>query len=558
MNAKDFLKISIEKLKQNDAYKDIDMSDTSAFYNTVLLPFVLLMKPSQDLLDNNTNSLKLENMSESQLDDFATGYFISRRKQTISTIDVALYFKKVDVPVEPIVIYGTDDCRTDKNEIFNPVTDYVFAYGSLPEVAIGSSIFKVAHIIVSGSASNVSENSVKTTSFMHTQLDHITNDRASSSPINQETNAEFIKTLQNSIAERSNSKDDALAINLRKAFPYVTDVLPVGYGAPEMQRDIAVAAKAWSGHFGGAIDVYTRTTLAPASITVTGTKNQQGTGYYFTLRRYKGFDWGSLDTTAPLPQALTPWIKLSTEPLPAMPVLQFDWANTVVGAQIPITKDARDLFQYKVEVLPDPDEKSYGKNFRFSVYEYLRITVFTDTAVNPTETISLKYFTMFGAEDIQNYLNENADICSSTIVKSFLPIVIQRLVVVYDKSYSVDEGMWRTKLVSLVNAWNLEEPIRFTSLLKGFDAPVKISEVWDAADLPYTLGPNGIILQKIAANGKNPCFATMYADQIDGSQIYYLSTRQIAPITVAGLSATYKTCRYFISPENIEFVKGDW
>ena len=356
MNGTDFLKTAAEILRENPLFKDQDLSETSVIYNTTLLPFALLTKPVADLNAYTLKSMKLDQMTDSQLDDFAAGYFVERRQTNVAVIDVTIYLKNEAAAIEPLIIYTTDEFRTASNEVFRPVTNYVFAYASLS--LDETKTYRVANITVTGNALNVAENSIKTFTNSHPKIDHVTNLRPSSSPITRETNAELIKTIQRSIAERGNAKADSICTNLKNAFPYIVDVLPIGYGAQEMQRDIAVAAKSWSGHFGGNTDVYVRTTAAPATANIKGATKVAGVGYTFILRRYKGFDWNAIDTQAPQPNCLTPWLPLPTQDLPAAPVLYIDWAKTTV-TNTSIKLGDNGIPQYSIEVMPDPSEKSY-------------------------------------------------------------------------------------------------------------------------------------------------------------------------------------------------------
>ena len=558
MDAQDFLKYAVNTLKADPAYQDVDMSTTSPLYNMTILPFAIMSKPIQDMVANVFSQLKLTNMTESQLDDFATGYFIARRSGTLSTVDVTLYFTLTNQTVEPIIIYATDEFRTSSGAVFNPIQDYIFAYNILPLDPTHQ--YRIANITVSSTTltNQIDPNTINTTSFLHPNLSSITNASSSSVPIESETNAEFIVDLENSLSERSLSKASGIIVNLKNAFTYLTDIMAIGYGDPEMQRDIAVAAKAWSGHMGAAIDVYSRSNLSSNTFTVTA--NVNGDGYAFIMRRYKGYDWNATDSDSPYPQSLTPWILLSGNNLPILPVIDIDWDNSTIS-NTSFVKNSTGLYDYTIEVMPDPELGSaYGKNYRYSIYEYLRITIKTAAQINPTETINLKYDTLFGAEDVQNFLNENRDIASSTILRSYIPILITDLNITYDRNYSVDETAWATKLMNEINTWSANEPIRLISLLKDFEAPLKINEIWkdEDASLPYVVNSSGIITGTQTPGGTPSCYAAMLLHNINGSRAYYLSTQQISTIVVTGLSASPRTSRYFIKPGAVRFTKGSW
>jgi hypothetical protein len=563
MNSTDIIKFAVDTLQEDSRFSDIDMSESSSFYNMVILPFSILAKPIFDLNATTLKSMQLENMTETQLDEFAKLFFIQRRTDSLTNVAVQIYLNNIAGTIEPLVITSTDEFRTSQNSVFYPIQDYIFTYSSLPTTTVDGIVYKVANIICSSSSNSnvITANSIKTTSVTHPQLNKVNNSKSSSIPISKETNVEFIQSIKKSLSNRNAIEDSAIYTILKTAFPNILDCLSIGYSDPEMQRDIAVAAKSWSGHFGGMIDIYTRTEITPVTFTVTANRNVTNTGYEFTLRKFKGFDWNAVDTALPNSQSLTPWIQLdSIDPLPTMPILSFDWSHSTISGTTFKTK-ANGEVDYTIQVLPDPLEKSYGKNYRYSIYESLKITVLTNSATTPTAQVELHYNTLNSFEDIQNYINsDNIRITTSNnLIKSFIPIQVKELQIVYDKNYYVNEQLWATTIANTINSWSLQEPIRLSTLLKDLDAPVRVSELWSdsTASLPYTYDTTGEITG-IQASSSYPCFAKMLVDNIDGSTNCYLSTRQLYPKIKNGLSSTYRTCRYFIDPSNIQFIKGSW
>jgi hypothetical protein len=562
MNSQDIIRFAIDILKADPRYADVDMSESSSFYNLTILPFSILAKPLFDLNEKTLSSMRLEDMTETQLDEFAKLFFIQRRTESLTNLPIEIYLNNIAGSVEPLVIATNEEFRTSQNAIFYPIQDQIFTYSNLP--LDETNTYRVARIITTSNLnlSTINKNSIKTTSLNHPQLAFVNNSQSSSIPITKETNEEFIQSIKKSLTIRNCIKPDAIYTLLKTAFPNILDCLAIGYGDPEMQRDIAVAAKAWSGHFGGMTDIYTRTELTPITFTTIATRNGLNTGYSFTLRRYKGFDWNAIDTALPNSQSLTPWIQLqSATPLPIMPIISFDWNGTTITNTTIKTK-ANGEADYLIEVLPDPVEKSYGKNYRYSIYESLKITVFTNSTTNTNETITLKYNTLNNFEEIQNYINDKERIITSNnLIRSFIPIEVKELKIVYDQNYYVNEKLWADKVTSIINSWSLQEPIRLSTLLKEFEAPVRISELWldpnNTPNLPYIYDNTGEITG-VQASTNYPCFAKMLVNNIDGSSNCYLSTRQLYPKIKNGLSATYRTCRYFIDSSNITFIKGTW
>lgn len=574
MNSTDIIKFSIDTLQADPRFADIDMSESSAFYNMVILPFSILAKPIFDINATTLQSMQLENMSDVQLDEFAKLFFITRRTESLTNLTIQIYLNNVVGSIEPLLITTSDEFRTSSNAIFYPIQDYIFTYGSLPTVTINENgvdvTYKIATITGTSSLSlsPILPNTIKTTTVTHPQLNKVNNAQSSSVPIMAETNAEFIQSIKKSLTNRNAITPNAIYTILKTAYPNITDILSIGYGDPEMQRDIAVAAKSWSGHFGGMTDIYLRTEPTPISFIVTATRTDDNSGYSFILRRYKGFDWNATDTALPNSQSLTPWLLIqSTDPLPTLPVISFNWTGSSIVGTTFSTKPNGEV-DYTIDVLPDPLEESYGKNYRYSVYECLKVTVKTATATTATAAVTLKYNTLNGFESIQTYMNSDQRvITSNNLIKSFIPVQVKQLVIVYDQNYYVNEQLWATQLAALINSWSLQEPISLSTLLKNFDAPVRITEMWSdpsviptnvlTSNLPYLFDSTGEI-SGTQVSTSHPCFVKMVVDNIDGSSNCYLSTRQIYPKIKNGLSATYRTCRYFIETSNITFIKGSW
>ena len=572
MNIKDVINFSRDILKNDERFKDIDTSENSAFYNIVLLPYAALMKPIFDLNDYTAKTLSYNNVSElteTQLDNLGKSVFAPlRRTDSLTTVEVNIYLSIASGSIEPLVVNTTDVFRTNQNQTFNPIKDYLFIYDTLP-IVNGK---RVATIVVAANQSygKISENSITSASTLHPQLSFITNNRPSSTPISKETNEEYFDTIQRSFTTRNNLNLESLATNFKLSYPNITDIFATGYGDPEMQRDIAIAGKAWSGHFGGKTDVFVKSAIYPTSFQCTATRTPSSDGYYFYVKRYKGFDWKGIDGTNPSPQALMPWTKITLSDLPGAtdlpitPIILFDWTNTTIGS-VEFAKRIDGEVNYTVEVLPDPVDKFYGKNFRYSPYEQLKITVKTTTALSSTLACSLAYFTVPEIESYQdNASAENQRVlCNDILFKSFVPVEVRELVISYDNKYSVDEESWKTKIANQINSWNSNEPIRLVSLLKDFTAPVRVDEIWKdtptGSIFPYDIDSTGqVIGTNVVVSDDYPCYAKMLMNQIDGSINVYVSTRQIYPLVKFGLSSTYRTCRYFIDRSNIKFIKGSW
>lgn len=565
MNSTDYINYAVDILKNNINYIDVDMSSTSAFYNLNILPFSILYKSILDLNNNTLNALQPTTMSSSQLDNFGELLFSTRRTDGSVMLSINIYLTNVASAVEPLIIYTTDQFKTFNNQTFTPIQDYIFAFNTLP--LDETSTYRVATIIAqcTDSTAQIDINSISSSTISHSQYSYADNIVTSSAPVTAETDDEFLASMQSALITRNNINQPSIYTNIKNIFPTIKDCFTTGYGDPEMQRDIGVVSRVWSGHLGGMIDIFVNDSLTLTTYATTANLLPTNDGYEFTLRKYKGFDWYATDTASPNANSLLPWTEITGTAPSLLPVILFNWNNTTISTT-GVTLKTLDNGEcnYEVEILPDI---SYGKNYRYSIYENIKVKIYTNMPETIPSTISLtlSYYTLNSIPDIQNYINSNNGraLCSNNLVRSFIPVEIKDFRIVYDQKYSVNEATWKQTIADIINNWNLTEPLRFTTLFKDFPAPVRIGEIWNQSGIfPYTFNSDGTVLattSPIPTAGTYPSFIKLTQYNIDGSSNCYISTQQLYPLVVSnGLSSTYRTCRYFVNVDNIVFEKGSW
>ena len=160
MNAQDYIKNAIDTLQADSRFQDVDMSSSSAFFNTRILPFALMSKPLFDLKDSILNALIPDSMSESQMDTYGKLFFVDRPTSSYMTLQVQILLSVIQTTSEPLTILTTDEFRTSNNEVFSPVEDYIFAYNTLPIITLlyngVSAQYKVATILTATSSNTYS------------------------------------------------------------------------------------------------------------------------------------------------------------------------------------------------------------------------------------------------------------------------------------------------------------------------------------------------------------------------------------------------------------------
>jgi len=547
MRFEDAITFAVNTLKDDERFANVDLSPNSATFNLSVLPFAMLSKATWDVVEWIQRYLLFSDPSqlgEEQLDNIGKMLMAPPRRTANSvTVEVSMYFKSGNA--EPIVVNTTDTFRTSSNAVGYPLREYILVYGSMPKVTIDGAEYRAAKITVKFDGSGVvPAGAVTQTSVIANGLAFVRNENASSAPIAAETNEEYFTTIQNSLSTRNDVNSASIIANYKSAYD-IFDILAVGFGDPEMQRDISVASRGWSGHIGSRIDAYIKSPLVDAEFTTNNITDKGGNVYSFDFARYSGINYNG---------TVCSW-RLCEGNIPVTPIVLIDWEKSSIGGldYSKLAKKPNGDVDYSVEILPDI---AWGKNYRYSIYERLRISVRT-TERATDNTVTLSYKTYSNMENIQESANSSRLLNCDLLFKSFIPVQVKKLVVVYEGS--LDEEAWTAILANRINTWSSPTNLRFNELFDGIGVPVKFEETWeDRNNLPYKLADNGVITETCEGKSGIPTYAVLHMDNIDGSTITYLSTRQIYPIPVEGLSATYRTCRYFINPEDIQFKKLNW
>lgn len=572
MDATDVRQFFVAVLQSDSGLADLDTSSDSNFDDLVIKPHALF---SQAIFDNiesykNTISLgNLANLTTAQLTVIANLFNVIPNTTSTLALQITIYLNASNNTT--LTILPSDTFRTASGITFNPIQTYIFIPNTLPTATVNGQTLYVAQItVVSNNATTqILPNSITNSSVNHPALVNILNLTSSPAPILPDTNAQIITKIQNGLFTRNLINRPSIFNALTTAFPNdIVSLYSVGYGDPEMQRDVVPAGQAWDFHVGGTIDTYTRTSLQPVTYTTTASLVSSGGGrwvYSFNMMRYLGFNTNSSATWLPQPSLLTGWTLNTGTNLPVLPLVYIDYASNTFSIGScnqsnividPITKD------YEISVV-----SMNSNNLRYSVYEQLQITItLSADPGSSTPTVNLPYFTMSSLEDIQKYVSDPETIfqCADNVVKSFIPIEIRDFTIKYDQNYTINATVLTTTLCNLINSWNSPQHIRMSTLLSNIPAPVRIGEIGsDFLTNPILLNPYGNITTvpsqlNSTDYAKLPTYVEVVQHNIDGSINHFVTTDQICSIEQSQLSATRRTVAYFIQPENLHFVPSSW
>jgi len=557
VNFDDAVAFATGALKADERFRDVDLSPSSATFNMVVLPFALMCKGSWDMVEWLQRYLLFgdpSQLSPEQLDNIGKMLMAPpRRTGSGVTVEVSLYFR--DSPMVPDPIFVGPGCafRSSSGALGHPLREQTLWHPSMPRVEVDGKDYRCATLPVRfDGVGAIPPRSVTQVASVLPGLAFARNEKASSAPVAAQSNAEYFNVIKGSLSARNDVDAASIAANYAGAYD-VSDIFAAGFGDPEMQRDIAVAARGWSGHVGGRIDAYVKCPLMDAEYS-TNAVTTSGDLHTFVFARYDGTDYAG---------TVRSWTLRPNAP-PIAPIVLIDWDSTTIcglGRGDFATLPNGDV-DYRIEVLPDPIDPFWGKNYRYSVYERLRLTVRTkptDRAL--TGEVTLAYRTYANLEAIQLAAGENRLLGCDLLFRSFIPVHVQKLVVVYDRSYALDAEALAAALAVRINSWTAPTGIRFNELFDGINIPVRFEEVTgEVQNLPYVIdGATGLVAGVQPGDpARMPSYAVLHMDNIDGSRAKYISTRQIYPKTMTGLSATYRTCRYFVEAKDIEFIGSSW
>jgi hypothetical protein len=274
MDPSDVRQFFVAALGADTDLADLDTSPDSNFDDMVIKPHMLFSQAIFNYIDayKSTVSLgALETMTLDQVTAKAKSMLVTPNTISTLSLQITIYLNASDN--SPLQIFTTDSFRTDDGVIFNPIQPYVFVPSALPTVVINSQTLYVATIttVTKNATAQITPNSITSYSINHPALVNVVNLGASPAPVLPDTQTQIITKIQNSLFTRNLINRPAIFNALTQNFPdTIVSVYSIGYGDPEMQRDIVPAGQAWSFHVGGTIDIFVTSSLLPCMWTATG------------------------------------------------------------------------------------------------------------------------------------------------------------------------------------------------------------------------------------------------------------------------------------------------
>lgn len=246
------------KIREYD--EDFDMRDGTAFNSMFIKPSTLIIQPFRDELDQIEQNQSVKSMLEGDTNSFPedsvdalmSNVFVDRQTGEKVTGVVRAYFleaRAIDILAEEArflddagnyFINTGDISITSRQMAIQTSGDYFYV-----DIPVESEEEGAITVNVNGIVSW--ENSPS-------GLVQVGNEDAFTAGADKETNLEYINRAKQSISVRDLVTGKGIVATLNENFSNIEDIESIGFGDPEMQRDIV-----FNTHIGGHVDIYIKT-----------------------------------------------------------------------------------------------------------------------------------------------------------------------------------------------------------------------------------------------------------------------------------------------------------
>jgi hypothetical protein len=228
------------KIREN--FPDFDIREGTGFRDMLIKPMTLLLQPFRDqnnIIKRNLSLLNFPLMLEDEFDQLVANIFVDRRTGTFATGTVRILFDTpTDVVLGSDIRFLTEDGRafslvdpvivTAETMKFNQEGLLFFVDGAVIADDPGGETIPIGGIIfIEGAPANAVS---------------VTNKAAISAGAPAETNTELFARAKQSIATRNLVTDKSISATLLETFNQLREVLVIGFGDSEMERDIVSVA----------------------------------------------------------------------------------------------------------------------------------------------------------------------------------------------------------------------------------------------------------------------------------------------------------------------------
>lgn len=220
-------------------YPSLNFGVGSSLADVLLRPLQSVLEPLREELAAIERADSLADpstLTDDQVDALASRWFVSRREGTYATGTARIYVRQPVFQSIPI----TAQFLTADGLVFYPAAATFFQATDVLNNREGDLYYVDVPVVAEapGSAYSLSSPNMLTTSKGLSGVYRIGNPYAFTIATDRETNEELLARVRSSISERSLTTRRGIRAALYANFPGFSDIEVVGFGDPEMQRDV--------------------------------------------------------------------------------------------------------------------------------------------------------------------------------------------------------------------------------------------------------------------------------------------------------------------------------
>lgn len=244
----------------SEADPEFDTRPGTAYHEMFIKPQQLMLQPLNNTMDQVLVSQSIRRIlaepdpdaySEEDVDDLVANLYVTRDPGGFARTVVRIYY---DTPRDKEFPAFSAEFVAGDVSFFNEADIRITAQ----EMALqteGTLFYVEVAARAQGEGAEYNVDAGAVTGFLNdSEAIRVTNTSAATGGLTRETNTQLLTRAQNSIGVRDLETTKGINAILREKFPFIRKIFSVGFGDPEMQRDIT-----YNVHVGGRTDVYIKT-----------------------------------------------------------------------------------------------------------------------------------------------------------------------------------------------------------------------------------------------------------------------------------------------------------
>lgn len=264
--------ITFIQARLSEVDPNFEVREGTAHYDLFVIPQQFMLQPLNDFMTQRRTGQSIRQMlldaapdtpttfAASDVDDAASNLYVTRDTGSTSTGIVRVYYiapKDLGFPAL------TAQFTAGSLNFFNS-SDLTLTASQMSLQSDGSLFFADIPIQAEQAGADYGVAAGAITAFLNdTDAVRVTNIAATSTSLNSETNTELLSRTANSIGVRDLETVKGINAILKELFPFLREIVSIGMGDPEMQRDII-----YNTHVGGYTDVYLKTASLTTGTTI--------------------------------------------------------------------------------------------------------------------------------------------------------------------------------------------------------------------------------------------------------------------------------------------------